>query len=176
MKHDIRWLSRSLHFECSDCKWKFLWTVTKVKKRCIGMCAHVHMWVRLQARKQESEHTQSCIQVNQLTAWWMQISPSGNEAAICLLEFSQRRMITSRLPSLLGWNDIWGKVMFLLAEISASHIPLLKLAESWKITDSNCWSSLYTSFIAKLSQEGFCQCFAQYIVTFYYRMSVYSSL
>lgn len=126
MKHDIRWLSRSLHFACSDCKWKFLWTVTKVKKRCIGMCAHVHMWVHLQARKQESEHTQSCIQVNQLTAWWMQISPSGNEAAICLLEFSQRRMITSRLPSLLGWNDIWGKVMFLLAEIFCKSYPFIE--------------------------------------------------
>lgn len=68
--------------------------------------------VRARAGKQQSECTQSLIQVNLSVwwkGWWMRISPSGNEAAMCLLEFSQRRLIISRFPILLGWINIWRK-------------------------------------------------------------------
>lgn len=106
VKHETRWWSMSSYFEHG---WLQVRPSLNRHRRERGMCAG--------AGKRQSEHTQSLIQVN-LSAWWKAwctwISPSGNEAAMCLLEFSQRRLIISRFPILLGWTNIWRKEMLCL--------------------------------------------------------------
>lgn len=106
VKHDTRWWSTNSHFGYG---WLQVRPSLNRQRSEGGMCAG--------AGKQQSEHTQSLIQVN-LSAWWKAwctwISPSGNEAAICLLEFSQRRLIISRFPILLGCINIWRKEMLRL--------------------------------------------------------------
>lgn len=106
VKHDTRWWSTNSHFGYG---WLQVRSSLSRHRSEGGMCAG--------AGKQQSEHTQSLIQVN-LSAWWKAwctwISPSGNEAAICLLEFSQRRLIISRFPILLGCINIWRKEMLRL--------------------------------------------------------------